>query len=69
MGLRKGVSDLCFPICKHGKHGLYLELKYGKNKPTKDQLEFGQVVEERGYQFSIAYNLEEAKEIIKDYLE
>lgn len=70
MGLRKGISDLCFPICKNGKHGLYLELKNGrKAKIQPEQLEFGQIIEERGYQFSIAYDLEEAKKIIKEYIE
>lgn len=37
MGLKTGVPDVVLPVASHNFHGLYLEMKYGKNTPTKDQ--------------------------------
>ena len=37
MGLKSGVPDVCLPVPSHNFNGLYLEMKYGQNKPTKDQ--------------------------------
>ena len=36
-GLKSGVPDICLPIPKGSYCGLYIELKVGKNKPTKNQ--------------------------------
>lgn len=37
-GVRAGVPDLCVPVARGGFHGLYIEMKVGKNKPTDKQL-------------------------------
>ena len=37
MGLKSGVPDVCLPVPSHNFNGLYLEMKYGQNKTTKDQ--------------------------------
>ena len=34
-GLKSGVPDICLPVANNGFHGLYIELKFGKNKATK----------------------------------
>ena len=39
-GVKAGVPDLCVPVAKKGYHGLYIEMKYGKNKPTEAQEEW-----------------------------
>ena len=39
-GLKSGVPDICLPVANNGFHGLYIELKFGKNKATKDQEEY-----------------------------
>ena len=31
-GLKSGVPDICLPVANNGFHGLYIELKFGKNK-------------------------------------
>src|SRR5512144_229149 len=36
-GLRPGVPDLCLPVRRQGSHGMLIDLKVGKNKPTKEQ--------------------------------
>jgi len=51
----------------HGYHGLYIEMKYGKNKLTKNQSEFGEFVHAQGYLTAICYNWEEAKRVISNY--
>lgn len=34
-GVKAGVPDLCLPVASGKYHGLYIELKYGKNKPSE----------------------------------
>jgi hypothetical protein len=68
MGVKKGVADffLAYPI--HGKAGLWLELKVGKNKPSKEQIEFGERKIQRGYQFAFVWGFDAAKEMLSTYL-
>ena len=40
MGEKAGVPDLCLPVPMNGFAGLYIEMKYGKNKPTDHQKEW-----------------------------
>jgi hypothetical protein len=49
MGVRSGVSDVMFAIPKGRWHGLFLELKAGKNKPTKNQEQFMLDMTSQGY--------------------
>lgn len=37
MGVKAGVPDLCLPVARGGYAGLYIEMKYGKNKTTEKQ--------------------------------
>lgn len=68
MGVKRGVSDFFLALPLNGKSGLWLELKVGKNKPTKEQLSFLSRKESRGYEALIAWGFDSAKEIIWDYL-
>lgn len=34
-GLRAGVPDICLPVAKKRYHGLFVEMKARKNKPTR----------------------------------
>lgn len=67
-GLRKGVPDIVLPVARQGYHGLYIELKFGKNKPTREQEEYLQALRNAGYQSAVAYGFEQAREIIRHYL-
>ena len=49
-------------------NGLFIEMKYGKNRLTDEQKEFGDHVSKQGYCTAVAYSAEEAIEIIDDYL-
>jgi hypothetical protein len=72
-GVRAGVPDYFLAVPRAGKHGLYLELKAGgpgveKGRPTKEQLEFGALVQEQGYEFQVVYGAEEAESVVQNYL-
>ncbi len=68
MGVKKGVADFFLAIPINGKGGLWLELKVGKNKPTKEQMEFAKRKLMRNYEFAFVWGFEAAREIIKAYL-
>ena len=67
-GVRSGVPDLCLPVARGGYHGLYIEMKYGKNKPTKKQWEWIEALREQGYAVSICWSYEAARAEIEKYL-
>jgi hypothetical protein len=68
MGVKKGVFDFFLAIPLNGKSGLWVELKVGNNKPTKEQLEFGERKRQRGYEAVIVWGFDAAREAIKTYL-
>jgi hypothetical protein len=35
-GQKAGVPDICLPVPRGEYHGLYIEMKYGRNKPTPE---------------------------------
>lgn len=67
-GLKKGVPDICLPTPKGKYHGLYIEMKFGKNKPTKDQLEYLVYLGGQGYRVAVCYSAAEAIDLILEYL-
>lgn len=67
-GMKKGVPDIVLPVARQGYHGLYIELKFGSGKPTKEQKAFMKQLNEEGYLTAVAYGFEEAREIIRHYL-
>ena len=60
MGLKSGVPDVCLPVPSHNFNGLYLEMKYGQNKPTKDQEAFMAALRQQGYKTAVCYGADEA---------
>ncbi len=67
-GVKPGVSDIFVPIARGGFHGLFIELKFGKNPLSKTQKEFGTAVSEQGYKFAMAVGSDKAIEILESYL-
>ena len=67
-GVKKGVWDIFVPYPRGKYHGMYVEMKYGKNKLTAEQVEFGAFVEAQGYKTFVAYSWFEAYTAIMDYL-
>ena len=52
-GLKSGVPDICLPVANNGFHGLYIELKFGKNKATKAQEEYMAMLNAQGYKTAV----------------
>ncbi|MBN1535965.1 MAG: VRR-NUC domain-containing protein, partial [Anaerolineales bacterium] len=52
-----------------GFHGLFIEMKAGKNRTTKNQNEWIQRLLGAGYLVIVCYSFEEAKKEILDYLD
>jgi hypothetical protein len=68
-GVKAGVPDLCLPVARNGFHGLYIEMKYGRNKTTDSQDEWLEALKEQGYFTTVCYGAEEAERIIARYLQ
>lgn len=67
-GVKSGVPDVCLPVPSGKYHGLYIEMKYGKNKPTENQTRWLTSLYKNGYFTTVCYNWEEARKVIENYL-
>lgn len=67
-GVKAGVPDIFLPVAKQGYYGLYIELKVGKNKPSKLQNMWLDNLKEQGYQTNVCYGWESAAGVIEEYL-
>lgn len=67
-GVKAGVSDIFVSVPRNGFHGLYVEMKYDKNKLTHEQKEFIRAANEQGYGVTVCYTWLEAKTAILNYL-
>lgn len=68
MGLSKGFPDLLFPTPHNSFHWLYIELKRDKTcKPTPEQVEWINYLNEQGYRAVVCYGAGEAIDEIEEY--
>lgn len=67
-GLKTGVPDVCLPTAHGGYIGLYIEMKYGKNKPTESQKKWLRALQAQGHMTAVCYSWEQARELIELYL-
>lgn len=67
-GVKKGVPDLCLPVPRGKYHGLYIEMKAKKNKPTKDQEDWLDALDKQGYKTAVCWGWEAASRVITEYL-
>ena len=63
-GTMSGVADLHLAVRRSNSAGLFLELKIGKNKPSKEQLTFLRNMETQGYTTAEAYDFNAARAAI-----
>ena len=68
-GVKAGVPDLFLPVPKNGYHGLYIEMKFGKNKTTEKQDWWLEELGKQGYKTAVCRSAEEAIRMIKEYME
>lgn len=67
-GVKSGVADIFLPTASKGFHGLFIELKAGRGKPTKNQIEFLNHAGTQGYMAVVCHGWVAAKETIEGYL-
>lgn len=68
MGVKPGISDLHLPF-PHGRyHGLYIEMKYGKNVTTQKQSEFLCDMCDARHCVAVCYDAQSAIELIEKYI-
>lgn len=67
-GVKPGVSDLFLPVPKGNHHGLWIEMKVGRNKPTTEQTTFQCDMRGAGYATATCWSFESARNIIALYL-
>jgi len=68
MGVAKGVSDFFLAIPCGGYHGLWIELKVGKGRLSKEQDAFLERKYIRGYMSMAVWGHDAAKALILSYL-
>ena len=67
-GVRAGVPDLCLPVARGKYHGLYIEMKYGKNNLSEKQKEWLSKLSEQGYATAVCYGWEAAAKVLEKYI-
>lgn len=67
-GVKSGVSDLCLPVARLGYHGLFIEMKRPKKKPSDEQKEFSSFVLTQGYLWVLSESWQHARDCIVYYL-
>lgn len=78
-GVKSGVPDIFLPVPMEKYSlatqeleelfaGLWIEMKYGKNKQNENQLWWAEKLREMSYKVEVCYSAEDAIKIISDYL-
>lgn len=67
-GVVPGIPDLFLAEARHGFHGLFIEMKAGKNRPTPEQADAMQMLSASGYLCAVCYTFEAFKELIDNYM-
>ena len=67
-GVKAGVPDICLPVSRGVYHGLYIELKHGKNKLSDLQREWLGWLNEQGYMAVCIHGWDNAVDFIETYL-
>lgn len=68
-GVKPGVPDICLPVPRGDKHGLYIEMKRRKGgSVSADQLKWLDNLMRQGYECHVCRGCEEARSVILDYL-
>lgn len=67
-GMKKGYPDMFLPIQRNGYAGLFIELKVGKNQPTKEQKKWLTELGKQGYKTCCCWGAEAAITAIKQYM-
>lgn len=68
-GVKRGVPDICLPVARGGKHGLYIELKRQRGgRVSEDQRMWLDELDKQGYAVAVCRGWQEAAAEIKQYM-
>jgi len=67
-GALEGVSDLFLMCARSGFNGLQIEMKFGKNKQSQEQIKFQQNCIKENYKYILCYNFDDFQKEIESYL-
>lgn len=67
-GMLKGEYDIKLPVARGPYIGLIIEMKAGRNKPTPEQVWYGERMAAEGHLTAVCWDWEDAKAIIIGYL-
>ena len=67
-GVKPGVPDIFLPAPRGNYHGLWIEMKNGKNKTTAYQNTYIDYLNGSGYRAAVCYGADEAIRVITEYL-
>ena len=67
-GVKSGVPDIHLALARGGYIGLWIEMKYGKNKPSAAQLEWIAGMQDAGHRVLVCWDWERARAEILAYL-
>lgn len=68
MGLKPGVPDVILPVAKGRYHGLAIEMKNLRGRPSGDQLAWIECLRGVGWRAEICHGWKEAVDVIRAYL-
>ena len=67
-GLKSGMPDIHLPVSRHGYHSLYLELKTGTGRTSRNQERMMNLLEDHGNLCKVSRSLHESIRILEEYL-
>lgn len=67
-GVKAGVPDIILPVARGGYHGLFIEMKAGKNTATAEQRGWLAALEGQGYRAAVCRGAAEAMALLEEYL-
>lgn len=67
-GMLAGEHDVRLPVARGRYHCLSIEMKAGNNRPTEEQIAYGELLEAEGGMVRYCWSWIEAKEAIEYYL-
>lgn len=67
-GVISGVPDLFLAKPTKIYSGLFIEMKFGKNKPTENQIYQMELFKQNGYRVEVCYSFEQFVELIENYI-
>ena len=68
MGVKSGVPDLFYPVPLGGYHGLFIEMKANKGRPSAVQKRWIKALNDLGYKAVVCVGWEEARDVLIEYL-